>query len=334
MGAFRARALTHPLNLPPPHRRLPSIPPCHSHAATSTRHPGIVIPAAQRAESWECQHAGLAASILRPWPGQRCLPRPAARLGESALPGEGLAPCHHHGPPAGHRECPPTPQGRLGQRLAPGTYGTLKPIPWLIPHSHSMLPASPFPVYRNSSESPKTPRNSVPSLPPRAWRVPIAPLHQNTSIWHLPHVHKQPCSGWEGAGAGGQPPSSPLCAGAGPGPGADGPSRHGRAAQHGAPGHGKARYSSSGSAALPRPGLPSHTPTRQENLGFPRATCRPCQDCPMSPKPVTRTRADTPQTFLAINRPPLRTALAEPCSLLRSCPPPHPKTTRQCPKTT
>lgn len=41
----------------------------------------------------------------------------------------------------------------------------------------------------------------------------------------------------------------------------------------------------------------------------------------MSPKPVTRTRADTPQTFLAINRPPLRTALAEPRSLLRSCPP-------------
>lgn len=180
MGAFRARALTHPLNLPPPHRRLLSIPPCHSHAATSTRHPGIVIPAAQRAESWECQHAGLAASILRAWPGQRRLPRPAARLGESALPGEGLAPCHHHSPPAGHRECPPTPQGQPGQQLAPGTYGTLKPVPWLIPHSHSMLLASPFPVHRNSSESPKTPQNSALSLPPRAWRVPIAPLHQNT----------------------------------------------------------------------------------------------------------------------------------------------------------
>lgn len=182
MGAFRARALTHPLNLPPPHRRLPSIPPCHSHAVTSTRHPGIVIPPAQRAESWECQHAGLAASILRPWPGQRCLPRPAARHGESALPGEGLAPCHHHGPPAGHRECPPTPQGQLGQWLASGTYGTLKPVPWLIPLSHSMLPESPFPAHRNSSESPKTPQNSAPSPPPRAWRVPIAPLHRNTWI--------------------------------------------------------------------------------------------------------------------------------------------------------
>lgn len=127
MGAFRARALTHPLNLPPPHRRLPSIPPCHSHAATSARHPGIVIPPAQRAESWECQHAGLAASILRSWPGQRCLPRPAARHGESALPGEGLAPCHHHGPPAGHRECPPTPQGQLGRWLAP--MAPSKPFP-------------------------------------------------------------------------------------------------------------------------------------------------------------------------------------------------------------
>lgn len=52
----------------------------------------------------------------------------------------------------------------------------------------------------------------------------------------------------------------------------------------------------------------------------------------MSPKPVTRTRADTPQTFLAINRPPLRTALAEPCSLLRSCPPRTPKSLDSAPK--
>lgn len=52
----------------------------------------------------------------------------------------------------------------------------------------------------------------------------------------------------------------------------------------------------------------------------------------MSPKPVTRTRADTPQTFLAINRPPLRTALAEPCSLLKSCPPPVPQNHQTVPK--
>lgn len=84
---------------------------------------------------------------------------------------------------------------------------------------------------------------------------------------------------------------------------------------------GTARHGSSGCDAPLRPGLPGHTPTRQENLGFPRATCRPCQDCPMSSKPVTRTRADTLQTFLAINRPPLHTAPAEPHSLLRSCPP-------------
>lgn len=249
--------LTHPLNLPPPHRRLPSIPPWHSHSATRTRHPGIVIPPAQRAESWECQRAGLTASILRPWPGQRRLPRAAARHGESALPGEGLALCHHHGPPAGHGGCPPTPQGQPGQWLAPGTHGTLKSIPWLIPHSHSMLPESPFPVHRNSSESPKTPQNSAPSPPPRAWHVPIAPLHQNTWIWHLPHVHKHPCSTWEGAGARGHPPSPPTVSclpGAGPGPGADGPSRHGRVAQHGAVGHGKAQHGTAPPAAMPRSG--------------------------------------------------------------------------------
>lgn len=112
--------------------------------------------------------------------------------GSVAFPGQRLASVNQHFPvrgwhratttvpPPGIGNVPHTPQGRPGQRLAPGTYGTLKPLPWLIPHSHSMLLASPFPVHRNSSESPKTPQNSAPSLPPRAWCVPIAPLHQNT----------------------------------------------------------------------------------------------------------------------------------------------------------
>lgn len=249
MGAFRARALTHPLNLPPPHRRLPSIPPRHSHAATSTRHPGIVIPPAQRAESGECQHAGLAASILRPWPGQRRLPRPAAQRGESALPGEGLAPCHHHGPPAGHRECPPTPQGRPGQCLAPGTYGTLKPVPWLIAQSHSMLPESPFPVHRNSSESPQTPQNSAPSPPHRFWRVPIAPLHQNTWIWHLPRVHAPVGKGQEPGGIPPAPQQCPACQEQGQGREQMVPL--GTAARHSTGQLGMARHGTAPPAAMP-----------------------------------------------------------------------------------
>lgn len=104
----------------------------------------------------------------------------------------------------------------------------------------------------------------------------------------------------------------------------------GTAARHSVGSLGTARHGTAppaGGAPL-RPWLPGH------RFGFPkswsRCRCRPCQDCPMSPNPpphraVTHTRADTPQTFLAINRPPLRTERVEPHSLLRSCPPvpPH-----------
>lgn len=212
MGAFRARALTHPLNLPPPHRRLPSIPPCHSHAATSTRHPGIVIPPAQRAESWECQHAGLAASILRPWPGQRCLPRPAARHGESALPGEGLAPCHHHRPPAGHRECPPTPQGWLGQWLAPGIYG---PQTHSLAHPSQAQHAAGKPV-SSAQKLIRIPQNTPKFCPTTATQSLDCP-HRSTSPKHLDLAsppYPQEAMLWLGRGrnqgASPQPPNSLL----------------------------------------------------------------------------------------------------------------------------
>lgn len=268
--------------------------------------------------------------------------------GSVAFPGQRLGTVNQHFPvrgwhrattmvpPLGTGNVPPHPKGGRGS----GWH--LAPMAPSNPFLGSSLTATAccqktrFQCTQTHQNPPKHPKNSAPSLPPRARHVPVTPLHQNTWIQHLPRIHKRPCSGWEGAGTRGHPPSPPTVSclpGAGPGPGADGPSRHGRAAQHGALGHGKARHSSSGCDALLRPGLPGHTPTCQEDLGFPRATCRPCQDCPMSPKPVTRTRANTPQTFLAINRPPLHTAPAEPCSLLRSCPPPRtPKSPDSAPK--
>lgn len=269
--------------------------------------------------------------------------------GSVAFPGQQLGTVNQHFPvrgwhyattmvpPPGTGNVPPTPQGRPGQWLAPGTSGTLKLVPWLIPHSHSMLPEAHFQCTETHQNPPKHPK----ILPHRHHSDPgMSPfLHFTKTLGFgiFPMSTSSHAPVGKGQEPGGIPPSPPTISclpGSGPGPGADGPSRHGRTAQHGALGHGKARHGSSGCDALLQPGLPSHTPTRQENLGFPRATCWPCQDCPMSPKPVTRTRADTPQTFLAINRPPLRTAPAEPRSLLRSCPPPHPKITRQCPQTT
>ncbi|XP_009472273.1 PREDICTED: uncharacterized protein LOC104020564 [Nipponia nippon] len=92
--AFRARALADPLNLPLLHQCLPNSPVWQSHATAGTHCLGTVILPARREESRECRCASPAASILQPGPGQRRLPRPAARRRESALP-DLCKNCHH-----------------------------------------------------------------------------------------------------------------------------------------------------------------------------------------------------------------------------------------------
>lgn len=236
------------------------------------------------------------------------------------------------------------PKGGRGSASAPATHGTLESLP----------PATVV-CCRNTGcrrtgahrDPPKHPKTAAPSPPPAAWHVPGVPTARHGFASpisaFIPHLHQtsgRPRSrcGREGAGGGGLPRGPPIAAclpGARPGPGADGPARHGRLAWHRVAGHGTAQLRQL------RPPLPGHG---RQRFGFPQGRrngcgCRPCQDCPMSPNPpAPRTRADTPQTFLAINRPPpahgagrapLPSSELPPWRLLT-----HPKITSRGPKNT
>lgn len=163
------------------------------------------------------------------------------------------------------------PKGSRGSGLVPAARGPLEPLPRLSPHRRSVLPKHRLPARGTASGFPRNhPKIAAPSPPPAARWVPgvpaIAPaarLHQLTLLFCTSTksaVSRAPgAAGPVGKGreVGGRPhgpppPTAACLPGAGPGPGADGPARHGTGSL------GTARHIDAGRrwpapAAAPRP---------------------------------------------------------------------------------